>query len=239
MGIRERWDFDVATDMGEEQHYSIAELLRRANEHLQQNEFDECFSYLKRAESSDAGKLELARFYLYSGATRLTQENRYLEAEKMLLQITDIPQACWELSSLYWVLDRPLASLAWLLHSGKKLDTDELSKYKKKIRNLQVTALERYPHDVYILGMELSKDKETQAHGIHLLKLTCDYGHGICVGVAALRIADISNNQQDLKRYLEIAEAYGNPDILRHNSYIQKKNQYFYNFKGGKTNGRQ
>lgn len=216
MGIRERWEFDVATDMKEEQNYSIPELLKRARTHFLQKEFNECFSYLKRAESSNAGKLELARFYLSPGAIRLTQENRYLEAEKLLLQITDSPQACWELSSLYWILDRPLASLAWLLHSGKELDSDELSKYKKKIRNLQVAALERYPHDVYILGMELSKDKETQAHGIHLLKLTCDYGQGIYVGVAALRIADVSSNQQDLKRYLEIAEAYGNPDILRY-----------------------
>lgn len=216
MAISERWRFDIA--LHEDQKIlSIEDLLADAENCFRSGDYAACYSFLRRAASSDSGKLRLARFYLTPGTMELAQEKRYREAEKLLLEITDISDACLVLSQLYLHWKRPMAALAWRLHSSKMLEGVEIESFKKLFHNLEIASLSQFPKDIYVLGMVLSEYQKAKTEAIRLLQLACEYGSGAYVGVAALRIADLTDDPNEQHRYLKFAGDNGNPEILRRN----------------------
>jgi hypothetical protein len=130
------------------------------------------------------------------GTTDMPQEKRPRETEKLLLEITeDVPEACMELSRLYFQLKRPLAALGWRLRSPEKLEDADCEMFKRKILQLEVSSLQNHPMDLYTLGMVLSDYKETKGQVKRLLQLACEYENSPCIkGVAALRVAEISDD---------------------------------------------
>lgn len=213
---RERWVFDISLE-GDVEIYSIKNLLRRAEQYFQNGDYDSCYAFLMRAESSQQGKLALARFFMTLGTTDLPQEKKLREAEKLLLEIVeDTPESRMDLSRLYLQLKRPLAALGWRLRSREKLEDAECEMFKRKILQLEVSSLHNCPMDLYTLGMVLSDHKETYRQAKRLLQLACEYENNPCIkGVAALRIAEISDDPNEQSQYFRLAEAWGNPELLR------------------------
>ena len=213
---RERWMFDISLE-GDVEICNINGLLRKAEQFFRNGDYDSCHSFLLRAESSQQGKLALARFFMTPGTTDLSLEKARHVAEQLMLAIAeDIPEACMELSRLYLDLKRPLAALGWRLRHPSKLKDAECEMFKRKILRLEVSSLQNYSMDLYTLGMVLSDHKETKGHAKRLLQLACEYENSPCIkGVAALRVAEISDDPNEQSQYFRLAEEWGNPELLR------------------------
>ena len=214
---RERWLFDVPLD-GDEEVYSIDQLLMMADDCFQKGEYAACHSFLERSSSGNRGRCKLAQFLMIPGTTNLPREKRLRQAESLLLEAVDeIPEAMPELSNLYLLLNRPLAALAWRLRYPQKLDEDECKMFKKKILQLEVSSFHSFPMDLYTLGMVLSDHKETYGQAKRLLRLACEYENDPCIkGVATLRVAEISDDPpNEQSQYFRLAKEWGNPELLR------------------------
>lgn len=213
---RERWMFDISLE-GDNKVYSIEQLLTMADDCFKKGEYAACRSFLERSTSGNRGRLKLAKFLMTPGTTSVPHVKRLHQAESLLLEAVDeIPEASMDLSNLYFQLNRPLAALVWRLRSPEKLEDADCEMFKRKILQLEVSSLQNYPMDLYTLGMVLSDHKETRGQAKRLLQLACEYENSPCIkGVAALRVAEISDDPNEQSQYFRLAEEWGNPELLR------------------------
>ena len=224
MSDKQNWSFDI--DIGEEtQCYSISKLLHMADEAKVSQRYEDCYNYLRRASSTPAGKYKLAKFLLDFPGIGMLQEQRFQEAERLLIEIHhNSKKACLELASLYMDrLTRPVAALAYFLKArnlGAEIEPKILERCKGSMRKSDISKTEANIRDCYDLGLALYENGygESASYASYFLQIVCDSGiRSDYVGTAALILAELYEDEKDFPaaaKFYNLASKLGNPPLL-------------------------
>lgn len=221
------WAFNVAIDESVEQNLRIKELLQLAQRYIDRCEYEAARVLLTRASASDAGKLELARFYLNT-VVKLDMDVRvrWRQSEQLLINLECgescyTAEACALLSQLYRQAKKPLSSLGYQLRGNRlKGDgtEDGVTKILAWLQKQPVAVLEEDARGAYLLGEELMcyVGKAVRQWERRLLHTAAKYGTGTYVGTAAQYLAEIysAENPEIAIKYAKMANKAGNPLIL-------------------------
>ena len=210
---------------------SIHDLLFLAHAYEENGEYGVAKLLYERASTSFEGMLDYAHFLLKEQPwDEMSKQEQTKKAESMLVYVADnsnnedqIGRACIMLADLYRHTNA-IRSLGYYMRAncyGKNADPNLQTQLLKKVAKMEICEVERDIQACYIVGTEFYKlghDPMTMKWTMYFLEMVIQSNHKQLVGLAAMLMADIYEEQYHDKMqsayYKGIAVKNGNPDVL-------------------------
>lgn len=225
----ERRNVDI--DIGvHEPVYSVAELLRLAQDAIKRKDYTCAHGYLERASGSPSGMLHYAAFLMEYPPTSMKKGQREATIEEMLLYVeknspASAPKARAMLIDFYHRFsDRPLRRLGFLLHAARLGEPADAQVIKNLCRGIADPEIAQPGKDLlgsYLCGTECAcYPNAPMRRWARMFLSTVAESDSSLAGPAALQLADLlqedaTSNQAEISYWYRRASECGNPELLR------------------------
>lgn len=222
-----KFDVDVGV---REPVYSVAELLRLAQDSIKRKDYLCAQNYYERASSSVPAMLHYAAFLMAYLPTNMKGEEQVAKIEEMLLYVeqNSASAACKAramLADFYHLhKDRPLRRLGYMLRAsrlGEQADTQIIKNLCRGIADPQIAQPEKDPFGAYLCGTEAAYyPNDSMRRWARYFLSAVAKSETPLAGPAALQLADLlqedtTADKATIAYWRTRAAECGNPEVLK------------------------